>query len=239
MRSGFPAGDLFPWMSQLFAKKMCHESFRNVGSDEQTFRHFVLLQKRSSRSRKAFGSRVSRRAEEFASESSTPQDDTFELNGVFSWDSAGAKLCQSTVKWPRTKKKKQKKYNALAPADDAEASKDDDLDLNPEGGASQAEDPEGGASQAEDPEGCASQAEGFRLRVSNLKIPAGSLVLVIGSVGSGKSSLLGALLSELTVLSGRGVNIKQMVAVSGLQVHQSTLIYTLTNCCLPLSALGS
>jgi ATPase subunit of ABC transporter with duplicated ATPase domains len=172
---------------------------------------------------------LSRRAEEFASESSTPQDDTFELNGVFSWDSAGAKLCQSTVKWPRTKKKKQKKYNALAPADDAEASKDDDLDLNPEGGASQAEDPEGGASQA----------EGFRLRVSNLKIPAGSLVLVIGSVGSGKSSLLGALLSELTVLSGRGVNIKQMVAVSGLQVHQSTLIYTLTNCCLPLSALGS
>lgn len=37
----------------------------------------------------------------------------------------------------------------------------------------------------------------------NLKIPSGKLVAVVGQVGSGKSSLLSALLGEMDKLSGR------------------------------------
>lgn len=37
----------------------------------------------------------------------------------------------------------------------------------------------------------------------NLRIPRGSLVAVVGAVGSGKSSLLAALLGEMNKTSGR------------------------------------
>jgi len=41
----------------------------------------------------------------------------------------------------------------------------------------------------------------------NINIPEGSLVAVVGSVGSGKSSLLSALLGEMECVTGQ-VNIK-------------------------------
>ena len=46
----------------------------------------------------------------------------------------------------------------------------------------------------------------FNLRI-NINIPEGSLVAVVGSVGSGKSSLLSALLGEMECVTGQ-VNIK-------------------------------
>nr|XP_022323792.1 multidrug resistance-associated protein 1-like isoform X1 [Crassostrea virginica]XP_022323793.1 multidrug resistance-associated protein 1-like isoform X1 [Crassostrea virginica]XP_022323794.1 multidrug resistance-associated protein 1-like isoform X1 [Crassostrea virginica] len=49
------------------------------------------------------------------------------------------------------------------------------------------------------------------LRDINLKIPSGKLVAVVGQVGSGKSSLLSALLGEMDKLSGR-VNVHGKVA---------------------------
>ena len=41
----------------------------------------------------------------------------------------------------------------------------------------------------------------------NLKIPEGSLVAVVGQVGSGKSSLVSALLGEMELMEGR-VNVR-------------------------------
>lgn len=41
------------------------------------------------------------------------------------------------------------------------------------------------------------------LRNINLRIPRGSLVAIVGAVGSGKSSLLSALLGEMNKVSGR------------------------------------
>lgn len=45
------------------------------------------------------------------------------------------------------------------------------------------------------------------LKNINLRIPEGSLVAVVGSIGSGKSSLISALLGDVPKVSGR-VNIK-------------------------------
>jgi hypothetical protein len=53
------------------------------------------------------------------------------------------------------------------------------------------------------------------------KVPAdGSMVYVYLGLGS-----------DMAVIDG--------IKVSGLQVQQLSHIYTITNCCLPLSALGS
>lgn len=41
------------------------------------------------------------------------------------------------------------------------------------------------------------------LKKINLNVPRGSLVAVVGAVGSGKSSLLSALLGEMNKVSGR------------------------------------
>lgn len=41
------------------------------------------------------------------------------------------------------------------------------------------------------------------LKNLNLHIPRGSLVAIVGAVGSGKSSLLSALLGEMNKISGR------------------------------------
>jgi ATP-binding cassette, subfamily C (CFTR/MRP), member 1 len=41
------------------------------------------------------------------------------------------------------------------------------------------------------------------LKNINLQVPRGSLVAVVGAVGSGKSSLLSALLGEMNKVSGR------------------------------------
>lgn len=49
-------------------------------------------------------------------------------------------------------------------------------------------------------------AEGV-LQNINLQIPQGSLVAVVGTVGSGKSSLISAILGEMEVISGK-VNTK-------------------------------
>nr|CAD7593712.1 unnamed protein product [Timema genevievae] len=49
------------------------------------------------------------------------------------------------------------------------------------------------------------------LKNINLKLPQGSLVAVVGTVGSGKSSLISALLGELDKLTGR-VNTKGSIA---------------------------
>lgn len=45
------------------------------------------------------------------------------------------------------------------------------------------------------------------LRNINLQVPSGALVAVVGTVGSGKSSLISAILGELDRLSGK-VNTK-------------------------------
>lgn len=45
------------------------------------------------------------------------------------------------------------------------------------------------------------------LRNINLQVPSGALVAVVGTVGSGKSSLISAILGELDKLSGK-VNTK-------------------------------
>ena len=59
----------------------------------------------------------------------------------------------------------------------------------------------------------------------NLKIPSGKLVAVVGQVGSGKSSLLSALLGEMDKLSGR-VNVHVSTGTS----PQTMLITTGTIC---------
>ncbi|RLN91298.1 hypothetical protein BBJ28_00024128, partial [Nothophytophthora sp. Chile5] len=47
-----------------------------------------------------------------------------------------------------------------------------------------------------------SATSGFRLEGVNLEVDAGSLVMVVGTVGAGKSSLLSAMLGEMTLTSG-------------------------------------
>lgn len=46
------------------------------------------------------------------------------------------------------------------------------------------------------------KASNFRLKVSNFEVVSGSLVAIVGVVGSGKSSLMSALLGEMTLLEG-------------------------------------
>jgi ABC-type uncharacterized transport system ATPase component len=50
-------------------------------------------------------------------------------------------------------------------------------------------------------------------RSINLEIPEGSLVAVVGSVGSGKSSLLAAMLGEMVSVTGQ-VNLKVNYSIS-------------------------
>jgi ABC-type multidrug transport system fused ATPase/permease subunit len=123
-----------------------------------------------------------------SSSSSSTDSSTFQLNGIFSWDDGQATdqpHTHTTKKPPRVKKQKHR-YDAL---EEAEAPKPDEM-----------------APVCE-------HQPGFCLNV-DIQVATGSLVLVIGSVGAGKSSLLNALLSELTVVSGRGVDVKQIVDAS-------------------------
>ncbi len=46
------------------------------------------------------------------------------------------------------------------------------------------------------------ESESLTLRDINLDVPKGKLTMVIGAVGSGKSSLLSAILGEMTTESG-------------------------------------
>ncbi|ORZ36252.1 P-loop containing nucleoside triphosphate hydrolase protein [Catenaria anguillulae PL171] len=58
--------------------------------------------------------------------------------------------------------------------------------------------------------------KGFELSISNLKIQAGSLVAVTGPVGSGKSSLLSAIMNEMPSLPLSGDSITQACALDTL-----------------------
>ena len=71
------------------------------------------------------------------------------------------------------------------------------------------------------------------LKNINISIGKGELVAVVGSVGSGKSSLLSALLGEMDIVSGR-VNTTGIIAyVSADCRHSSSLICTLILMILP------
>ncbi|KAF1329530.1 Abc transporter c family member 2, partial [Globisporangium splendens] len=48
-----------------------------------------------------------------------------------------------------------------------------------------------------------SESQGFSLQDINVEVSSGSLVMIVGTVGSGKSSLLNALLGEMAITQGR------------------------------------
>ncbi|XP_023212657.1 multidrug resistance-associated protein 1-like, partial [Centruroides sculpturatus] len=69
-----------------------------------------------------------------------------------------------------------------------------------------------------------SKDESAILKEININIPEGSLVAVVGQVGSGKSSLLSAMLGDMDKLEGR-VNIKGNIAYVAQQawIQNATL----------------
>jgi len=78
----------------------------------------------------------------------------------------------------------------------ASAAAPEDVELDAVDGKAEA------AAAGEVPAGQEKEETKFQLEGLNLSIPAGSLVGVVGTVGSGKSSLLGALLNEMHKLDG-------------------------------------
>ena len=62
-------------------------------------------------------------------------------------------------------------------------------------------------------------------------IPKGSLVAIVGTVGSGKSSLLTAVLGEMQINSGV-VKIKGTLAYVAQQVHNQKLKFNCHKSCL-------
>ncbi|KAG5463427.1 MAG: hypothetical protein BJ554DRAFT_7651 [Olpidium bornovanus] len=63
---------------------------------------------------------------------------------------------------------------------------------------------DGGDRQAAESDVCQPES-GFRLRDLNIEFPVGKLSVVTGKTGSGKSSLLSAIIGEMRCLSGKTV----------------------------------